>query len=330
MSPILDVTNLDTRFFTRTGTVTAVNRLSFAINSRETLAIVGESGCGKSTVALSLLRLVPTPPGRIVGGKILLSGDNLLTLDEPAMRQVRGNSISMIFQEPMTSLNPVFTVGDQIAEAIRQHKIVTRRTAFARSIELLDLVGIPEPSRIAREYPHRLSGGMRQRAMIAMAVSCNPLLLIADEPTTALDVTIQAQVLRLLNRLKQEMGMSILLITHDLGVVAEMADRVIVMYAGLKMEEATVDDLFEQPLHPYTQGLLRAIPRISDMSHFRTSYLSEIPGSVPHIGEAFTTCPFVDRCPEAEPICRRSVPDVIAIRNSHTVACIVRQRLKEI
>ncbi|ODU62484.1 MAG: peptide ABC transporter ATP-binding protein, partial [Acetobacteraceae bacterium SCN 69-10] len=262
-APVLDVQGLRTVFFTRAGLVRAVNDVSFSVNRGEVLAVVGESGCGKSITALSLMRLIPSPPGRIVGGSVTLEGRDLLQLSEAEMRRVRGNDISMIFQEPMTSLNPVLTIGNQISEAIRLHQDLSRHAAMEKAVEMLRLVKIPEPAQRAREYPHQLSGGMRQRAMIAMAVACNPKVLIADEPTTALDVTIQAQILDLLLKLQQDLGTAIMLITHDLGVVAETAHRVVVMYAGRKIEEASVTDLFAQPMHPYTHGLLASVPRLA-------------------------------------------------------------------
>src|SRR6516165_11953379 len=259
--PILDVAGLRTYFFTRLGIIKAVDDLSFTLRPRETLAIVGESGCGKSMTALSVMRLIPDPPGRIVGGSIELDGRDLLELDEAQMRAVRGNDISMIFQEPMTSLKPALTIGRQIAEPLRLHQGLNRERDEQRVVEMLGLVGIAEPRRRAREYPHQLSGGMRQRVMIAIALACRPKLLIADEPTTALDVTIQAQILNLMTDLKQRVGAAIILITHDLGVVAEIAERVMVMYAGRKVEEAPVAELFRSPRHPYTRGLLSAVPK---------------------------------------------------------------------
>src|ERR1041384_1749838 len=263
MSALLEVENLGTWFYTRQGIVKAVDGVDFQVASGETLAIVGESGCGKSMTALSLMRLIPDPPGRIVSGSVRLGGRDLLQLSEEEMRRVRGNEISMIFQEPMTSLNPVMTIGKQIAEALILHRDMDRKAAFKRAIEMLDLVRIPEPHQRAKEYPHQLSGGMRQRAMIAMALACNPKVLIADEPTTALDVTIQAQILDLIVDLQREFGTAVILITHDLGVVAETAQRVIVMYAGRKVEEAPVEELFARPQHPYTHGLMASIPNLA-------------------------------------------------------------------
>src|SRR5262245_31633437 len=284
ITPVLQVENLQTYFYTRTGLVKAVDGVSFSLRRGETLAVVGESGCGKSVTALSLMRLVADPPGRIVGGAVRLDGIDLLGLDGSAMRQIRGKEISMIFQEPMTSLNPVMTIGRQIREALMLHGAASRQAARERTLEMLQLVGIPEPSQRVKEYPHQLSGGMRQRAMIAMALACNPKVLIADEPTSALDVTIQAQILELMESLRRKLGTAMILITHDLGVVAETADRVIVMYAGRKVEEAAVDDLFANALHPYTRGLMNSIPRLALMRHEKApanGRLQEIPGIVP-------------------------------------------------
>src|ERR1700741_84632 len=260
--PVLEVRHLQTYFYTRGGLVKAVDGVSFSLGRGELLAIVGESGCGKSVTALSLMRLVADPPGRIVEGSVRLDGVDLVGLDLATMREIRGKEISMIFQEPMTSLNPVMTIGRQIGEAVLLHGPASRRVALARTIEMLQLVGIPEPQQRVKEYPHQLSGGMRQRAMIAMALACNPKVLIADEPTSALDVTIQAQILDLISKLQRELGTAVILITHDLGVVAETAERVIVMYAGRKVEEATVGELFARPMHPYTRGLMNSIPRL--------------------------------------------------------------------
>jgi peptide/nickel transport system ATP-binding protein len=329
-SPVLNVQGLRTVFFTRAGLVEAVNDVSFSLNRGEVLAIVGESGCGKSITALSLLRLIPQPPGRIVGGKVLLEGRDLLQLSEAEMRRVRGNDISMIFQEPMTSLNPVLTIGNQISEAIRLHQDLSRAAAWDKAVEMLRLVKIPEPAQRAKEYPHQLSGGMRQRAMIAMAVACNPKVLIADEPTTALDVTIQAQILDLLLKLQQEMGTAIIMITHDLGVVAEVAHRVIVMYAGRKIEEATVGDLFALPLHPYTHGLLASVPRLASLSDdpdAEPERLQEIPGMVPALTSLPKGCAFAARCAFADDKCRADYPDYEERRPGHFVACWHAERL---
>ncbi len=322
MDKLLEVLDLKTHFVTSEGTLPAVDGVSFHVNRGETLALVGESGCGKSVTSLSIMRLVAQPPGRYVAGRILFGGRNLLTLSDAEMRRIRGNEIAMIFQEPMTSLNPVYTVGEQLAEAIRLHQGSKPRTAMEKARHLLELVGVPAPDRRVREYPHQLSGGMRQRVMIAMALSCNPKLLIADEPTTALDVTIQAQILDLMGRLKRELGMAILLITHDLGVVAEMAERVVVMYAGKVVEEAPVRDLFRQPLHPYTQGLLTCIPRI-DRPQGR---LNVIEGIVPNPLDYKPGCRFGDRCPYAWEICGREEPALVAA-GERRVACHLADRV---
>ncbi len=324
MSPsraVLEVEGLDTVFRTRAGVFKAVDGMSLRLNEGETLALVGESGCGKSMTALSVMRLVPQPPGSIAAGSVRLLGRELLMLDEAEMCAVRGNEIGMIFQEPMSSLNPVMTIGEQIAEAIRLHQELSRAAAMARAIEMLALVRMPEPARRAREYPHRLSGGMRQRAMIAMALACHPQVLIADEPTTALDVTIQAQILDLLLGLQAELGMAILLITHDLGVVAETAQRVIVMYAGRKVEEATVETLFAAPRHPYTRGLLAAAPRLALVGEREPERLAEIPGRVPSLFDRPAGCAFAPRCASADARCRVEAPPLIEAGPGHWVAC---------
>jgi peptide/nickel transport system ATP-binding protein len=324
MSALLEVDDLGTWFYTRQGIVKAVDGVDLKVTSGETLAIVGESGCGKSMTALSLMRLVPEPPGRIVSGSIRLGGRDLLTLSEEEMRKVRGNEISMIFQEPMTSLNPVMTIGKQITEALTLHRSLNRKQAMKRAIEMLDLVRIPEPKQRAKEYPHQLSGGMRQRAMIAMALACNPKVLIADEPTTALDVTIQAQILDLIVELQREFGAAVVLITHDLGVVAETAHRVIVMYAGRKVEEAEVGELFARPLHPYTTGLMASIPRLDLMrgeGKRNDARLQEIPGIVPPLFALPPGCAFAPRCPKADDLCRRERPDYKEKRPGHWAAC---------
>jgi peptide/nickel transport system ATP-binding protein len=325
-TPLLEVEGLKTHFFTRDGVVRAVDGVSFSIQPGETLALVGESGCGKSVTSLSILRLIASPPGRTVAGTIRFDGRDLLGLSEPAMRKVRGNEISMIFQEPMTSLNPVLTVGRQIAEALVLHRGLARGEANERAVEMLRLVNIPEPARRASEYPHQMSGGMRQRVMIAMALACDPKLLIADEPTTALDVTIQAQILDLMRALKEKTGAAIMLITHDLGVVAEMAQRVVVMYAGRKVEEARVDDLFARPRHPYTRGLLSSIPRLGAAKPARMR-LTEIPGMVPSLREPIAGCPFATRCPYVVERCRVEMPPLEAKAEGHTVACWEADRL---
>ncbi len=320
---ILEIDNLQTHFFTAAGVVRAVDGVSCTVRSGETLGVVGESGCGKSVTALSVLRLVANPPGRIVGGAIRFAGTNLLGLTESEMEGIRGNDISMIFQEPMTSLNPLMTVGRQIAEAIALHRGLSRRDAMDQSVEMLRRVHIPEPERRAHAYPHQLSGGMRQRVMIAMAVSCNPKLLIADEPTTALDVTIQAQILELMRELQETLGTAIVLITHDMGVVAENADRVAVMYAGRKVEEASAKDLFEYPGHPYTKGLLGSIPNVEVAAHTRTrrARLNEIKGMVPSLSNLPKGCTYAPRCGLANEECRASYPPLLEYRPGHWVAC---------
>jgi peptide/nickel transport system ATP-binding protein len=326
--PILDIADLRTWFFTRDGAVRAVDGVSFHVIPGETLAIVGESGCGKSVTALSILRLIPSPPGRIVSGAIRFAGRDLLGLSEAEMRQVRGNEISMIFQEPMTSLNPVLTIGRQISETLTLHQGLGHRAALAKAADMLRLVHIPEADRRIGEYPHQLSGGMRQRVMIAMALACNPKLLIADEPTTALDVTIQAQILDLMRELKQKIDAAIVLITHDLGVVAEMAQRVVVMYAGRKAEEAPVSRLFRRPLHPYTKGLLASVPRLgASLDHERAPRLAEIAGTVPSLRELIPGCPFEARCAFATDICRREMPAFDEKEPGHFAACFHSDRV---
>ncbi|HEY1541377.1 MAG TPA: ABC transporter ATP-binding protein [Xanthobacteraceae bacterium] len=323
-APLLAVDDLRTHFFTRRGVVKAVDGVSFAVAAGETLAIVGESGCGKSVTALSLMRLVPDPPGRIVGGSVRLAGVDLVTLDEETMRDVRGKDVAMIFQEPMTSLNPVLTVGSQIAEILLLHEELTRREAWNKAVEMLRLVRIPEPEQRARAYPHQLSGGMRQRAMIAMALACNPKVLIADEPTTALDVTIQAQVLAIILDLQRKLGTALILITHDLGVVAETAQRVIVMYAGRKVEEASVEDLFAHPQHPYTRGLMASIPRLAVMlgaGETAPERLQEIPGMVPALSDLPPGCTFAPRCAYAQDRCLQAFPDYEEKKPGHWAAC---------
>jgi peptide/nickel transport system ATP-binding protein len=322
--PLLDVRDLATHFFTRKGRLPAVDGVSFAIEAGETLALVGESGCGKSVTAASILRLVPDPPGRIVGGEIWFEGRDLRKLPADDMRALRGNRIGMVFQEPMTSLNPVFTIGDQIAEVIREHQKLSRAAAYARVADLLSLVRIPDPHRLIREYPHRLSGGMRQRAMIAMAIACEPALLIADEPTTALDVTTQAQILELLDDLKRRLGMAMLLITHDLGVVAQTAQRVLIMYAGRVVEQACVEDLFDAPLHPYTRGLLQSLPRPNAEvdAAGRPRPLLEISGTVPSLAALPIGCRFAPRCPYVLDACRRGDLPLKTFPGRRAAACI--------
>jgi peptide/nickel transport system ATP-binding protein len=317
---LLEVENLQTHFRTPDGVNRAVDGVSFAVERGETMAIVGESGCGKSVTANSIMRLVPQPPGRIAG-KIRFEGTDLLMLSERAMRDIRGNHISMVFQEPMTSLNPVLTVGRQIAETLRLHQRLGRRAVAERTVEMLNLVGIAEPRRRASEYPHQLSGGMRQRVMIAIALACNPKLLIADEPTTALDVTIQAQILDLMADLQKRVGAAIIVITHDLGVVAEIAERVVVMYAGRKVEEAKVADLFRAPRHPYTQGLLAAVPKLGSSLVGDETRLAEIPGVVPSLKQRIAGCVFASRCAFARDICRHVAPPLEQKAAGHFAAC---------
>jgi peptide/nickel transport system ATP-binding protein len=317
---LLEIENLQTHFRTRDGVNRAVDGVSFTVEAGETLAIVGESGCGKSVTASSILRLIPEPPGKIKGS-IRFEGVDLLKLDERAMRDIRGNQISMVFQEPMTSLNPVLTVGRQIGETLRLHQGLGREAAERRAVEMLRLVGIAEPERRAREYPHQLSGGMRQRVMIAIALACNPKLLIADEPTTALDVTIQAQILDLMSELKQRVGAAIILITHDLGVVAEIAERVLVMYAGRKVEEAPVGELFRSPRHPYTQGLLGALPKLGSSLNEKVTKLVEIPGAVPSLKQRIAGCVFASRCALARDVCRHVPPALELKAPGHLAAC---------
>ena len=331
-SAVLEVEDLKTHFFTAAGVVKAVDGVSYAVRSGETLGVVGESGCGKSVSALSILRLVADPPGRIVGGVIRFQGRNLLDLDQSEMEEIRGNEISMIFQEPMTSLNPLSTVGHQIAEAISVHQGASKREAMRKAIDMLRRVSIPQPEQRAHSYPHQLSGGMRQRVMIAMALSCSPKILIADEPTTALDVTIQAQILALMRELQQAYGMAIILITHDMGVVAENADRVIVMYAGRKVEEAEVDDLFERPAHPYTRGLLASIPHLDEATKAGKSRarLNEIKGIVPSLVHLPQGCSFAPRCSLATDQCRAVVPPLEQHWPGHWVACWHKSRLEQV
>ncbi|MCR0985486.1 ABC transporter ATP-binding protein [Roseomonas populi] len=319
-APLLEVRNLQTHFRTPDGINRAVDGLSFHVNAGETVAIVGESGCGKSVTSMSILRLLPEPPGKIAG-EVRFQGRDLLKLSDKEMRGIRGNDISMIFQEPMTSLNPVLTVGRQIGETLRLHQGLNKAQAEAKAVEMLKLVGIPAPERRVKEYPHQLSGGMRQRVMIAMALACNPKLLIADEPTTALDVTIQAQILDLMRDLKHRVGAAIVLITHDLGVVAEVAERVIVMYAGRKVEEAPVRELFADPKHPYTQGLLGAVPKLGSSLTGEETRLAEIPGLVPSLKQRIDYCVFAGRCPKATDLCRNVAPALEAKAPRHTAAC---------
>jgi oligopeptide transport system ATP-binding protein len=318
MAKLLEVKNLKTQFFTQDGVVHAVNGITYSVGAGETVAIVGESGSGKSVGVMSLIRLIPQPPGKIVDGQVLFDGQDLLKLSEDELRHVRGNRIAMIFQDPMTSLNPVLTVGRQITEALELHLNMNREQSRKRAIELLQLVGIPGAESRIDDYPHQFSGGMRQRVMIAMGLSCNPQLLIADEPTTALDVTIQAQIVDLVGRLKTELGMAIIWITHDLGVVAGMAERVLVMYSGFIVEEAPVDQIYARPRHPYTLGLLRSIPRL-DLG--RQKRLVPIEGLPPDLLEAPTHCPFAPRCQFAFDKCWQENPPLEVVGANHRAAC---------
>jgi peptide/nickel transport system ATP-binding protein len=314
MTALLEVRDLSVRFETDEGTVHAVDRVSFSLEPGEVLGIVGESGCGKSVTTMAMLRLLP--PSAVVSGSVLFQGADLLRAPASALRRVRGREISFVFQEPMTSLNPVFTIGRQIGEVLRSHLGLSRGAARARTIELLDLVHIPAPGRRVDDYPHELSGGMRQRVMIAMALACDPKILIADEPTTALDVTIQAGILDLMRELRERLGTAIVLITHNLGVVADIADRVVVMYAGRKIEEAPVAELFSAPQHPYTIGLLGAVPRAG------ATRLQEIPGRVPSLAVLPDSCAFAPRCPRSVALCLAAEPRLSPVRPSHAVACV--------
>jgi peptide/nickel transport system ATP-binding protein len=320
MEPILTVRDLRTYFETRNGTVKAVDGVDLSIGRGDTLGVVGESGCGKTVLALSIMRLIPMPPGRIVSGNILFDGTDLLSLSEEEMRERRGKDISMIFQEPMTSLNPVLKVGEQIAEVLRLHEGLSKKEALDRAAETLHLVGMPSPEERLKDYPHQLSGGMRQRVMIAMAIACSPRLMLADEPTTALDVTIQAQIIELINKLKDEVGTSVVLITHDLGVVAGAAQFAAVMYAGKVVEYAAVESLFSTPRHPYTVGLMESIPKLDDESG-ATKDLKVIPGVVPNLYELPVGCSFQDRCPYTMDVCREQEPRLLEYRRGHQVRC---------
>jgi oligopeptide/dipeptide ABC transporter ATP-binding protein len=314
--PLLDIAGLSTSFQTRTGTVRAVDNLSLSLDAGRVLGLVGESGCGKTITALSILNLVP-PPGRITAGRILFEGRDLLALPEEEMRKIRGSRIAMVFQEPMTALNPVFTVGNQIGEVLTTHEHATDREALDRSVELLRSVGIPSPEKRVHEYPHQLSGGMRQRVMIAMAIACRPALILADEPTTALDVTIQAHILELLSRIQAEMGMAMILVTHDLGLIAERAHEVAVMYAGRIVEQANTTTLFAEPLHPYTRGLMASIPRPGES---RRARLRTIPGTVPRLSDLKTGCTFAPRCDIRTRECEVE-PDLVEVKPGHKVRC---------
>ncbi|MBI5190619.1 MAG: ABC transporter ATP-binding protein [Nitrospirae bacterium] len=315
--PLLSVKGLRTQFTTREGKFLAVDGVSLDVNKGEVLGVVGESGCGKSVTALSIMRILPDPPGRVIGGEIIFEGRDLLKLPESEMRKVRGGRIGMVFQEPMTSLNPVFTVGDQVAEALVEHRSMTNEQALRRAAELFDLVGLKEPGRLVSQYPHQLSGGMRQRVMIAMAISCEPSLIIADEPTTALDVTIQAQILELLDDIRKKFGTAVMLITHDLGIIAQMADRVAVMYAGRVVEYANTDDIFYDPLHPYTEGLLASLPKPGE----KVRRLKAIPGMVPKLTELPTGCKFLPRCPYGRHEYGHKEPELFEVKPEHFVRC---------
>ncbi len=317
---MLQVKGLKTYYYTEEGVVPAVDGLDFEVEQGETFAIVGESGCGKSVTSLSILGLIPSPPGRIVGGEILYNGEDLLKKSEKQMRAIRGNEISMIFQEPMTSLNPVFTVGRQIGESFKYHQQMGKNEMHERAIDMLRVVGIPSPEKVVNDYPHQLSGGMRQRVMIAMALACNPKVLIADEPTTALDVTIQAQIMKLLKDLKEKMGTSIILITHDLGVVAQIAQRVMVMYCGEAVECCDARSVYKNPLHPYTVGLLASVPKLTDDA---TGALPSIPGMVPSPSELPAGCRFAPRCEKCGPRCRKQKPELVTMEGGHKVRCFL-------
>ena len=322
MSHLLEVNDLRTHFPTRAGLVRAVDGVSFHLDQGELLGLVGESGCGKSMTALSVMRLI-APPGRIVSGEILFQGTDLLQLSDAEMRQMRGDDIAMIFQDPMTSLNPVYTVGEQIAEALRLHRKMSRKEARQATIEAMREVAIPDPARRVNDYPHQLSGGMRQRVMIAMALACNPKLLIADEPTTALDVTIQAQILELLNELRKQRDLAVLLITHDLGVVAEVADRVAVMYTGRIVEESPVEELFARPKHPYTEGLLRSVPKLTGEDVIKKERLETIEGVVPSPTDLPPGCHFAPRCPYRMPRCTEEEIPLYQLEGGVQVRCVL-------
>ncbi len=330
MSHLLEVKNLQTHFPTRAGLVKAVNDVSFFIDEGELLGLVGESGCGKSITALSVMRLI-APPGKIVGGEISFKGENLLQFSDEKMREIRGNDVAMIFQDPMTSLNPVYTVGEQIAEALRLHRNLNKKDAWKEAVEAMKEVSIPDPSRRVNDYPHQLSGGMRQRIMIAMALACNPELLIADEPTTALDVTIQAQILELLDNLRQTRKLAVLLITHDLGVVAEVADRVCVMYTGKIVEESGVDEIFQKPKHPYTQGLLKSVPKLREFGDEKATRLSTIQGTVPSPTNLPDGCHFAPRCEHRMDVCTKGEIPLYQLENDIKVRCVLYdEKLNEI
>lgn len=320
MEKLLEIKNLRTYFYTEDGVIPAVDGVDFYIKPGETLGVVGESGCGKSITSMSIMRLIPNPPGKIMeGSEIWFDGVNLLNLPEKEMRSIRGNKISMIFQEPMTSLNPVYKVGDQISEALILHQKMSKKDAWEKAIEMLKLVNIPSPEKVVNEFPHTLSGGMRQRVMIAMALACNPRLLIADEPTTALDVTVQAQILDLMNELKKKVNAAVMMITHNLGVVAETCNRVVVMYAGQVVEEGGVEEIFENPLHPYTRGLLNSIPDVNG----KKGKLDAIPGVVPNPLNMPKGCRFAPRCDKAKDICYKEKPEIIRLGEERCVRCFL-------
>ena len=319
---LLEIQGLKTHFKTDDGWLHAVDGVDLSVDRRETVCVVGESGCGKSVAAMTVLKLVPMPPGRIVAGRVMWQGRDLVPLPADEMRKIRAKEIAIVFQEPMTSLNPVFSVGEQIAEVLRLHEGLSRKDALERAVQMLRRVRIPTPERRVHDYPHQFSGGMRQRVMIAIALACNPKLLIADEPTTALDVTIQAQILELLHELKAELGMAIMLITHAMGVVAEVAQRVVVMYAGMVVEEASVEKLFANPRHPYTRGLIRSIPRI-DTAATQKVRLESIPGTVPKLIDPAEGCRFAPRCRYAMPACVQATPPLRTVAPGHKVACIL-------
>lgn len=332
--PVLEINHLQTHFFTDRGEIPAVDNVSFSIHEGEVLGIVGESGCGKSVTSLSIMGLVPNPPGKIVGGEIIfreqqsnnLKEENLVKVSKKRMRQIRGNQIAMIFQEPMTSLDPLFTIGFQIIEVIKNHQKVSKKEARHKAIDMLKLVGIPRAEEIVDEYPHQLSGGMRQRVMIAIAMACDPEVLIADEPTTALDVTIQAQILDLMKKLNKEKGTAIMLITHDLGVVAEMCDRVVVMYAGKVVEEGSVREILKEPKHPYTKGLIRSLPKMT----LREKRLYSIPGNVPKPGSIKKGCRFAARCSDVFDRCYKEDPELIQLSEGHTCRCFLYEKEGEV
>lgn len=323
---LLEVKNLKTYFYSDRGVVKAADDVSFYVNEGETLGIVGESGCGKSITSMSIARLVETPPGKYEGGEIWFDDEDMLKISDARMREIRGNEISYIFQEPMTSLNPIFKIGRQISEPLMLHQKMSKKEAYNESIKMLDIVKIPNPERVVDDYPFALSGGMRQRAMIAMALACKPKLLIADEPTTALDVTIQAQVLDLMNELKQQMNASIIFITHDLGVISEMSDRVMVMYAGKVVEVASTGDIFKNPLHPYTIGLINSKPDMGTES----TRLHVIPGNVPDLSNVPTGCPFHTRCDKAMDVCKEKFPEDVYLDDNHRISCWLYSEKEEI